>query len=161
MTSFTRKNKAIPAVSLIFAMIMLVLAGCAGGSAGYLKHNRDLIADYRDKKLPENLNYYYTGRALLPYAVIGIDPAYTFKGKTWFKIESRDALYSKIENLSNLEPYHDMVYGKDILGPGDKPIGVWFSYYNTTGVVVDEAGKVVEVFNPYRPNSESGFRGGY
>ncbi|MDD9304162.1 MAG: hypothetical protein HUK40_18160 [Desulfobacter sp.] len=111
------------------------------------------MAEYHDKKLSSDLNYYYCGRSSIPDAVVGIDKSYTFEDKFWFKIESREDLYDKIRNLSDLEPEHSMMYAKDILDPQGRSIGTWFSFYNTTGIKVDEHAGVIEVFSPYKPSS--------
>jgi hypothetical protein len=149
MKSLIRKNSR-PAVVII---CLLIFTGCVGAGWGGLKHNRDLMVSYKAKALPENLNYYYCGRSSIPYAVVGIDKAYAFEGKTWLKIESTDDLYYKIKNLSDLEPVHTIPHYKDIIGPDGRVMGLWFSYYNSTGVRVDEENKIIEVFNPYKPGS--------
>ncbi len=153
MKSNICKNGRKTAVSIII-ICLLIITGCIGGGWGRLKHNQDLMVNYKDKKLSETLNYYYCGRSSIPYAVIGIDKAYTFEGGTWFKIESPEDLYYKIGNLSDLEPNLTIMSGKDILGPDGRVIGLWFSCYNSTGVRVDEENGIVEVFNPYKPSSK-------
>ncbi|MCG8635073.1 MAG: hypothetical protein MI863_14660 [Desulfobacterales bacterium] len=157
MKSFIRKTGR-KAAGLTIYLCIFIFAGCIGAGWSGLRHNQDLMVSYKEGTLPDNLNYYYCGRSSIPYAVIGIDRAYTFKGKTWFKIESREDLYYKIRNLSDLEPGHIVAYGKDIVGPEGQKVGIWFSYYSGTGVRVDEGNKIVEVFNPYKPGSRSMFR---
>ncbi len=137
----------------VLIICLVIFTGCLGGGWGRLKHSQDLMVSYQGKTLPETLNYYYCGRSSIPYAVIGIDQAYTFEGKSWLKIESTDDLYYKIGNLSDLEPDLTTMSGKDILGPDGRVIGLWFSYYSSTGVRVDEENGIVEVFNPYKPSS--------
>ncbi len=136
---------------------MLVLffigPGCLVDRFGGLRLDADVMARYQEKQLPPQLKYYYCGRENMPYAVVGIDPAYTFVSKFWFPIEYGPDLYRKIDHLSNLEPGQDIVYAKTILGPSHITLGMWFSYYPSTGVVVDEATHQIEVFNPYKPET--------
>lgn len=137
----------------LFLGLCLFMAGCAAGSGGRLTHSKELMGQYRDKGLAENYTYYYCGRANIPYAVVGIDPAYTFDSRLWFKIDSRDEVYRKISNLSNLAASHSVMFAKNILSPTGAVIGTWFSFYNTTAIEVDEENKEVNVFSPYKPGS--------
>jgi hypothetical protein len=138
-----------------FIVILSVfLMGCAG--AGKLQPNPALLAQYRGNALSKTYNYYYCGRSTLPYAVVGIDNTYGFNDRLWFKIESGQAVYEKISNLSDLHPDSFPMAGSDILdGQGNK-IGVWFSHYRSTPVRVDNETRMVEVFNPYNPNERVG-----
>lgn len=133
--------------------LCLFITGCTSGTWGKLSHSDNLMGQYQDKGLADNYAYYYCGRSSIPYAVVGIDPSYTFDGRFWFKIESLDEVYDKIGRLSNLEFFHTIMHAKEILSPSGNFIGTWFSYYNTTGITVDEANKRVDVFNPYNPGS--------
>jgi len=129
------------------------MAGCTPGTWGRLTHSKELMGQYQDKGLADTYTYYYCGRSSIPYAVVGIDPAYTFDSKFWFKIDSLDEVYRKIGNLSSLEAFHTIMYAKDIMSPSGAVIGTWFSYYNTTAVEVNEENKEINVFNPYKPSS--------
>lgn len=132
---------------------VFISAGCGIHSAGYMKHRPELMDQYKEKTLPENLSYFYCGRENLPYAVVGIDPAYSFETKIWFPIEFGPDLYDKIDHLSNLEPGQNRKYARAILSPAGNTIGLWFSFYHSTGVVVDEANHKIQVYNPYKPES--------
>jgi hypothetical protein len=44
----------------------------------------------------------------------------------------------------------------DILDPGGRRIGVWFSYYHHTPVRVDPDSGVLDIFNPYDPDEDEG-----
>lgn len=134
-------------------ILSIFLIGCVGVS-GKLKSNPTLLTQYKDRALSKTYNYYYCGRSSLPYAVVGIDNTYGFNDRLWFKIESEQAVYEKIRNLSDLEIDSFPMAGADILdGQGNK-IGVWFSHYRHTPVRVDDKSRKVEVFNPYNPNDE-------
>jgi len=135
-------------------ILSLFLIGCVGAS-GKLKSNPALLEQYRGGALSKTYNYYYCGRSSIPYAVVGIDNTYGFNDRLWFKIESEQAVYEKISNLSDLHMDSGPIVGSDILdGQGNK-IGVWFSRYRYTPVRVDNESRMVEVFNPYNPNEES------
>ncbi|WDP89109.1 MAG: hypothetical protein HUN04_04950 [Desulfobacter sp.] len=135
------------------AVLCLCLAGCFAAGWGRLVHSNRLMDLYRDGNLAGNHAYYYCGREGLPYAVVGIDPSYTFTGRFWFRIESREELYRKIGHLSNLEPWHTAMHAKEIISASGRVVGTWFSYYNTTSIEIDEAARKVNVHNPYKPET--------
>jgi hypothetical protein len=137
----------------LVSLFFLIPAGCGVHTAGHMKHRPELMDQYREKTLPDQYSYFYCGREDLPYAVVGIDPAYSFETKFWFPIKFGAHLYDKIDHLSNLEPGQNKKYARDILGPAGNIIGVWFSFYHSTGVIVDDANHTIKVFNPYKPAS--------
>lgn len=132
---------------------LFISAGCGFHSAGQMRHSPTLMERYREKTLAKQFSYFYCGRENLPYAVVGIDPAYSFETKLWFPIEFGPDLYRKIDHLSNLEPGQNRKYARDIIGPAGNVVGVWFSFYYSTGVIVDDANHKIKVFNPYKPES--------
>nr|WP_319393973.1 hypothetical protein [uncultured Desulfobacter sp.] len=147
------KNFGVWITASLALVIFLVTAGCGFHTAGHMKHRTELMDQYRKKTLPEKLSYFYCGRENLPYAVVGIDPAYSFETKFWFPIEYGPDLYDKIDHLSNLEPGQTRRFARAILGPAGNTIGVWFSYFHSTGIVVDDADSKIQVYNPYKPSS--------
>ena len=72
--------------------------------------------------------------------MVGIDPACTFETKLWFPIEPGPELYRKIDHLSNLESGQNRMYVGAIIGPAGNTIGLWFSFYYSTGVIVKDPG---------------------
>ena len=137
---------------LILLLAGMVLIGACSGSYGKLVTSPVSKDQYRHKTLPADLDYYYCGRSGLPYAVVGIDGTYRFNARVWFKIESMDEVYEKINNLSDLHPHARNMRVADILDPGGRRIGVWFSYYYHTPVRVDPDSGVLDIFNPYDPD---------
>lgn len=141
----------------LILMFFFIPAGCGLNTAGHMRHSPVLMEQYREKLLPEQLSYFYCGRENLPYAVVGIDPAYTFETKSWFPIEPGPELYRKIDHLSNLEAGQNRMYARAIIGPAGNTIGMWFSFYYSTGVIVDDTNHRIQVFNPYKPESRRHF----
>ncbi|WP_020587465.1 hypothetical protein [Desulfobacter curvatus] len=146
-------NLGLQVTAFLVFVFFFIPAGCGFDKAGHMRHSPDLMEQYREKTLPEQLSYFYCGRKNLPYAVVGIDPAYSFETKFWFPIEFGPDLYRKIDHLSHLEPNQNRMYARSILGPAGNTIGVWFSFYHSTGVIVDDANHKIKVFNPYKPES--------
>ena len=130
-----------------------VLAGCVG-NYGTIRSNVALLDQYKGGALPDNYNYYYCGRSSLPYAVVGIDTAYDFSDRLWFKIDNRQEVYKKIANLSELHRDSTRLFTSDILDTQGQKLGIWFSFYSYSPVVLDNETRMVEVYNPYNPNED-------
>jgi hypothetical protein len=146
-------GKACRITMLFFLLIFIgVLSGCAG-NYGSLSTNNGLLDQYKGQGLPDTYNYYYCGRSSLPYAVVGIDNAYGFKDRIWLKIESKEDVYKKISSLSDLHRDSSRLFTKDILDTEGKKIGVWFSYYQSSPIMLDAETMMVEIPSPYNPNS--------
>lgn len=132
----------------------LALAGCAGTTWGSLKTSQDLNLSLENRTIDPSLAYYYCGRSGLPYVVVGIDKAYTFTAKFWFKIETMDEVYKKIDHLADLERGQYQRYTRQILAPDGHVVGTYYSYYHATSVSVDEGAKTVWIANPYKPETQ-------
>ena len=142
-------NWVYPAIVLTI-VALLILPGCMG-SYGRLKSNPELTDAFKNQLELPDYNYYYCGRARMPYAVVGLDPEYEFQSKTWQKIETRDDVYKKAAGVLAWNPSWSK--GADVLDPSGKRIGIWFSYYRSTAVKVGPGNKVA-VYNPYRPSDD-------
>lgn len=161
-TDFLETDKMVKALNThilwkwakLFSLLLLCILSSCAGNYGAIKFNPDLVDQYKQKNLPEDYNYYYCGRSGLPYAVVGIDPAYKFDGKFWSKIETREEIYNKIYHLWELYTGSNLLYGSDILYKGGMKLGIWFSHYRYSQVKLDAKTKTVTVFNPYNPNHD-------
>lgn len=129
---------------------LLMTGGCTAMQSS-LKSSPELLLSLEGKGLDPAFAYYYCGRSNLPYAVVGIDRAYTFKSRFWFQIGSMDEVYHKIAHLANLERGQHTRYARQILAPDGGVAGTYFSFYHATPVSVDETAKTVWVSNPYTP----------
>ncbi|NDY73648.1 hypothetical protein DO021_18230 [Desulfobacter hydrogenophilus] len=152
-----RIHLILQVTACLFLVFFFIPAGCGLNTAGHMKHSPVVMEQYREKLLPKQFSYFYCGRENLPYAVVGIDPAYTFETKFWFPIEPGPELYRKIDHLSNLESGQNRMYARTIIGPAGNTIGMWFSFYYSTGVIVDDTNYRIQVFNPYKPKVSRSF----
>ena len=145
----TNKRYSISAILVI--LVLLTLPGCMA-SYGRLKTNPDLTDVFKNRRVLPDYNYYYCGRADLPYAVVGIAPEYDFQDRVWHKIETKEEVYEK---AAGVLAWNDIwSRGAEILDPSGNRIGIWFSYYHSTTVKVGPENKVW-VYNPYSPNKHS------
>jgi hypothetical protein len=141
---------------VLLILIGMVLTGACAGSYGKLVTSPAALDQYRQQALPAGFQYYYCGRSGLPYAVVGIDDTYRFNDRVWFRIESMDEVYEKIDHLSDLHPHARSMRAADILDPAGNRIGVWFSYYHHTPVRVAPDSGILDIFNPYDPDEDDG-----
>jgi hypothetical protein len=134
------------AVGLIAALISI--PGCMA-AYGQLKGDPALTDVFLNKDALPDYNYYYNGRANVPYAVIGIDPQYEFQDRVWHRIDSREDVVAKVANIRSWN--REWSQGAEIVDASGNRIGIWFSYYRHTTVKVGPENKVA-VYSPYTPN---------
>lgn len=120
---------------------------------GRLERSQEVTRAFESLQIDRRYTYYYSGLGDIPYAVIGIDPAYTLRRGLWSPI---DLTPQKLRNwLRQMDAIYDgyRPAGSRILDDTGKPIGVWYSSKRWTTVVIEE-NKTVAVFAPEPP----GFR---
>jgi hypothetical protein len=141
------------AICALLLAAFAMIAGCMG-SYGELVSSPATQEQYHTRSLADTYQYYYSGRSGLPYAVVGINKKYRFNSRLWFKIDTMDQVYQKINDLSKLHPDAIRMRTADILDHKGNKIGVWFSYYYYTPVRINPETGTVEIFNPYDPNED-------
>ncbi len=145
-----KKHSALIIIIMITSMVSIL--GC-NNLYGKIKRNPNIQKLYSDGSGLPDYNYFYTGRANLPDAVIGIDKKYRFNDRLWGKIETHQEVYKKITNLNYTSfGYADLVAG-DIFDKNNIKIGIWFSNYRQAVVKKTPEG-TVDVYTPYIPGIE-------
>ena len=145
------KKTIVPAVIAAICAFLLTPAVHAGLFDAYAKFKKDpeIRDTFRETKALPNLNYFYTGRSNLPYAVIGIDPKYVLESRFWNKIETRDMVIDKVDHLMPVPPFN--MAASIILDANGNQIGIWFSYYTST-IVKFGKDHTLTIYSPYTPN---------
>ena len=142
----------------LLLVFLLIPAGCGLNTAGHMRHSPGTYGTVPGNAASlKNYPIFTAAGKICPMPWVGIDPAYTFETKSWFPIKPGPELYRKIDNLGNLEPGQDRMYARVIIGPAGNTIGMWFSFYHSTGVIVDDTNHKIQVFNPYKPESRRHF----
>lgn len=133
-------------LSLFTTMILLTgFTGCAqrANYGGFSKDDQVGHA-FRSGTVPAELNYFYTGRDTMPYAIMGIKPSYTVPSQYWIAFEPKpEQLRNMSSNIYGKNRYDP--YGFNILDPDGSPIGIWFSNLNHASITVDRETRTVEV----------------
>jgi hypothetical protein len=148
-----------PGVCIVLLLsLSAMITGCAG-VYGRLASDPVIFDQYRAGSLPENYQYFFSGRPGLPDAVAGIDESYQLQGRLWFRIDTMNTVYDKIRNLSDLNPEATALQTADILDNHGNKIGVWFSYYYYAPVRIDPENRIVEILDPSTPSGGFGRTG--
>jgi hypothetical protein len=121
---------------------------------GKLKRDRDVNNLFQSYEVLPDHKYYTSGKADIPYAIIGIQNKYKLRPGTWQQVELTTPLLrgwiSKMDNIYGYPPY-----GSIILDDDGQQIGVWYSSKQWTTVIIEEKNEVA-ILAPEAP----GFRGG-
>jgi hypothetical protein len=149
-------NKPFPSSRNIWVVLLLVLMvpliiGCAG-RYGHLQRDADVTSMFATNNVPQTYRYYADGRSGMPYAIIGIDPNVPFEKHYWESVDANTETFAqKVRFIwrPNGRAGHPQGQGAYILGPEGNRIGIWYSMYAHTTIVVHGDGRL-EVYSPYR-----------
>jgi len=121
---------------------------------GKLKRDRDANHTFQTYKVLSTHNYYTSGHADIPYAIIGVDKKYKLRPGIWQEVQLTTPMLrnwvSKMENIYGYPPY-----GSIILDDKDKQVGIWYSSKQWTTVIIEEENEIA-ILAPEPP----GFGGG-
>ena len=121
---------------------------------GKLKRDREVNRLFRTYRILPDHKYYTSGRADIPYAIIGIQNIYDLRPGTWKEIDlTTPILRSWVSRMDNIYGYPP--YGSMILDNNGKRVGVWYSSKQWTTVIIEENNEIA-VIAPEIP----GYRGG-
>jgi hypothetical protein len=141
--------------TVIMLSLIIGIVGLAGCSTMYgkISYNPELVKSFQTKSELPDYQYYFIGRANLPYAVIGIDKEYpyTFNDRFWSPIQTREEVLKKIDKLEYAPDNDYRLIGADMLDASGQKIGIWYSFYSYA-VIKQSPDNVLDIFDPYKPN---------
>ena len=133
-------------LGIVCVLVMpLVLCGC-GAHYGKISNVTAIGPDYGSVMFNPDYHYHYTGRFTVPYAIIGLDKAYTLSSKMWSELDIEPEELMILASYLYL-PDRNQAYSGNILDPSGKRIGVWYSRWHTTTIKM-EGENAVLVFPP-------------
>jgi hypothetical protein len=152
--SFLNIHRGKILTGMLLVLMAALLQGCAG-QYGRLQRDTDVTRMFASSSVPDTYRYYADGRSGMPYAIIGIDPNFRFVPHYWAPVEpNTEAFARKVQFI--WRPYgrahHPQGQGAYIVAPDGNRIGIWYSMYAHTTIVVHGDGRV-EVYSPYRDSS--------
>jgi hypothetical protein len=145
-----RLYKTITTVTIIIPLLML--SACMK-NYGRLAIDAQVKRDFQAGVIQPDLQYYYAGRENMPYAIIGIDRAYTVPSRYWISFTPEpDQLRKMSGNIFHkglVDPY-----GSLITSPEDKIVGIWYSNLYNYSVRVDQQTRTVQILFPNPENND-------
>ena len=141
--------KIKPESSRMLIVLLIIFIGCAGNS-GRLSRDDEANKLFNSYQILPDHRYYYSGPDGRPDSIMGIQRDYTLETSMWTEFDLSDGTLKKGINWIN---FHHQTnarrypYGFDIIGPDGKRIGIWYSIWDWTTVLV-EADKRVKIFPP-------------
>ena len=127
----------------------LKFLGLSSFKYGKLKRDLEVNRAFKTYKILPDHKYYTSGRADVPYAIIGIQNIYDLRPGTWKEIDlTAPMLRNWVSRMDNIYGYPP--YGSVILDNNGKSIGVWYSSKQWTTVIIEEE-NVIAVLEPEIP----------
>jgi hypothetical protein len=132
-----------PAAIVFIAISVFVFCACMKNYGRFSMDHR-VAQDFRGGVVRPDLRYYYAGRPNMPYAIIGIDRAYTLSSKIWISVApDADQLRKMSRNI--YEKAQKKPFGAYIVSPDERTIGIWYSNIITFSVREDPQNRTIEV----------------
>ena len=115
-------------VALSLLILSASISGCLE-NYGRLKRNPEVTKAFKENRVDNDYRYYYFGRSNQPYVVVGIDPDYYMESVMWREVDhTTDAFEDMIYWIwYDITYYYNLEFGADILDPGGKKVGLWYS----------------------------------
>ena len=132
--------------------LSMVVLGCASGNYGRIAQDDAVTRMFESNTVPSEYTYYTNGRTQMPYAIIGIAPAYPQNALTWTPVAPNTHDFAekvKFMYLPVTMDHYESPRGAWILDASGKRIGIWYSCY-PWAPVKDKNGTVT-VFSPFVP----------
>jgi len=149
INGFKAKNQFLYC-GLIWALMVLVFAGCSTPIAGRLQSSEEVTNVFKRNQILPNHQYYVSGFQRIPYAIIGVDNNYQLRSSRWKPIDmdstALNQLIYRMEHVYSLNPR-----GAWILDHEGQRLGVWYSSQYQTMVKREKDNRIV-VVNPDPPD---------
>jgi len=148
----TEKNCARLRLAITpIVVALLITLGCAG-NYGRLVQNQEINKIFNTYRVLSDYRYYFSGPEGRPDAVMGILRDYTLESTQWTEVDLTGEQLKKL--IDSINFYHrgrtrNYPYGFLILDHNGNQIGIWYSIWDWTTVIVKED-KRVEIYAPLR-----------
>ena len=112
---------------------------------------------FEASKVPEQYQYYSIGRSGMPYAIIGIAPSWQLESRFWEAVAPNSFEFAgKVRFIWDPHSWEQFDSGRGawILDPDGNRIGIWYSMYPHTTVVVAKQRHRVTVYSPHRMGAD-------
>ena len=133
----------------VFIGILIVICGCAE-RYGSLQRSDEVNRMFKTYRILDGYIYYYSGPEGRPDAIMGIQDDYTLQTTQWTPLNTgREALKKGVNSINF---YHsnrsqNYPYGFHILGPEGQQLGIWYSIWDWTTIILEEDNRL-RIFPP-------------
>lgn len=150
-------------ISILFVLVLLTGCTASNKNYGVLTQDRAVELSFKKFQIPKGYNYYYSGRANIPDAIVGIKDGYTMReSEFWHPIaldeKQMREWWGWIENTWYdpvgwpYERYGSVTLGWRVTAPAGGEVAVMYARYSRVTVFfVDET---VLAFNVPRQRGE-------
>ncbi|MDJ0988050.1 MAG: hypothetical protein QNJ26_21080 [Desulfobacterales bacterium] len=147
---------------VLMFLAVLILAGCAAGNYGYLRHSRDVTQAFESFHVYPQHRYYYLNQENNPYAVVALQNNYRLVGHMWAEFDPYSEKLEKVTGLIKDFAYaYSRPYGSYILDQSQNPIGYWYSSLEVKSLNVDGTNQYVSIYTdmPWLRDDDRPIRG--
>jgi hypothetical protein len=140
-------------VAALFIAITIASGGCAQ-NYGRLQRSAEVDKIFITYEVLPDHTYYYVGPDGRPDAIMGIESVYTLETTRWTQFDpSDDTLKKGVDwmNFHHSTSVRYYPYGFFILDPEGKKLGIWYSIWDWTTVIMKEENRI-EVYPPIMPD---------
>ena len=134
---------------VLVLVALMVMIGCAG-PYGKLIPSQEINAVFKSYRPLADHRYFITGPEGRPDAIMGIQRDYTLETSLWIEFDPSDGTLKKwvdAINFYQLGQAGSRPYGYEILGPDGNRIGIYYSIWDWTTVIVDTDNRI-EIYPP-------------
>jgi hypothetical protein len=134
---------------ILFIPVLLIFTGCAG-NYGRLQRSQEVDKIFKSYQVLPDHNYYYVGPDGRPDAIMGIQRDYTLETTQWTQFDPSDeTLKTGVDsiNFHHSTSVRYYPYGFIILDPEGKQVGIWYSIWDWTTVIMEKDNRI-KVFPP-------------
>ncbi len=137
------------AMVILFFAAVTVLAACSE-NYGRLQRSEEVDRIFKTYRVLPGHKYYYTGPAGRPDAIMGIHNDYTLETTQWTPFDPADnTLKTGVDsiNFHHSTRVRNYPYGFIILDPAGRQVGIWYSIWDWTTVIMEKDNRL-KVFPP-------------
>ena len=156
-TETSQKRSDWRRLSAVVALVLAgFLTGCAsGGAYGRLKPSGEVGDMFVKGPLSSEYDYFYSGSANKPRAIIGIDRKYKLETSRWKPVSPDSGqIQVMMDALTGYKGFAMVNFGSLILDPAGNKIGVWYSKEADWTTIKMLGDNVVAVYPPSRTDAK-------
>jgi hypothetical protein len=131
------------------SLVAMLLAGCASGPR-HFQRSYDVADLFQDGRILADHQYYVSGDAYKPLAIVALLQGYTLDSPQWQAVQpdkaQLDQWILRMDNQPGAE-YNTESNGARILDPQGRPVGMWYSVWALPGVTF-KSGQALDIGRP-------------